>query len=88
MRDGISPANMKYLLHCYCVRSPYDQYRDVQFHDFCIENGIIEPAPEQPFTGEPTIFKTTLKGCFWVEAMLAVRIPVQRFEIPKEDEGK
>jgi hypothetical protein len=78
----MSPARLQYLLHCYCIRSPYDQYLEKDWHEFLLSEKVIEPDDNQPFTGEPMIFRTTEKGKFWVEAILSVPMPISRWEIP------
>jgi hypothetical protein len=75
------PLNAELLLHSHCIAAPMprmDAPAVRESVEFLLTEGMIELY----LPDGPDRYRTTDKGRFFIEHLMAVQFPVQRWEIP------
>lgn len=77
-----SPSNLELLLHCHYSPEPHER-----FHAPAIIEGIAYLHRQciiKPVTGKQNVYETTDKGKAFIEHLMTIPFPVQKWEIPQE----
>lgn len=76
-----SPNNLDILLHHYCSSAPHERESApavVEGHRFLINELMIKSTPT------PGVYEVTDKGRTFIEHLMKVPFPVQKWEVPNE----
>lgn len=76
------PLNLEILLHCHYSPVPHENS-----HAPAVAEGISylhRNCMIKPVTGEQNVYQTTDKGKTYIEHLMTIPFPVQKWEIPQE----